>query len=44
MNTTYLRDKPEMARALWLAMEEAQDLYPHYWLGWDGFVPMVCWV
>jgi len=25
-------------------MEEAQEKYPHYWFGWDGFMLMVVYV
>lgn len=44
MNLTYLKDKSEMAQTVWEIMEDAQDRYPHFWLGWDSFVLMVCWI
>jgi len=44
MNLTYLKDKPYFTKTLWDEMEDLQDKYPHYWLGWNGFVLMVVWV
>jgi len=44
MHLAYLKDKPEMTQTIWEAMEDFQDKYPYYWLGWDGFVLMVVWV
>lgn len=28
----------------WEIMEEMQAMYPHFWFGWDGFIPMIYWV
>ena len=44
MNPTYTQDKPEMLRAMWLMMEEMQDIYPYCWIGWYGFMPVGWWV
>ncbi len=27
----------------WDIMESLQATYPHLWLGWNGYVPMVVW-
>ncbi len=33
----------EQLSAQWLIMEDLQDSYPYFYLGWYGFVPMVVW-
>jgi len=44
MNLNYLQNKLVLQYATWETMEELQDKYPYYWIGWNGFVPMVWWV
>lgn len=44
MDLAYLKNKPEMTQVVWETMENLQDIYPHYWLGWNGFVLMVYWI
>ena len=41
MDFKYSQDKPMMLQALWEIMENCQDGYPYYWLGWDGFILFV---
>jgi len=40
----YFSRHPEQQEAAWKSMEEAQEKYPHYWFGWDGFMLMVVYV
>lgn len=39
MDTSYLKDKPSgFILAIWEAMEDMQDAYPHLELGLSGFM------
>ena len=40
MNLLYLEDKSDMVKAVWEFMEDFQDNYIHYRIGWWGFIPM----
>jgi len=44
MKFSHLKDKPDFQRTVWDIMEDAQNIHPYYWLGWDGYVLFVYWV
>lgn len=44
MNLNYSTDKPLILKTMWDIMEDLQDKYPHFNMGWDGFFIMIWWV